>query len=71
MKLGALFTVGGGVAALYYQSHLQAAPITNRERFISLTPDQYLKIADFETNSVGIYLFPQINILVVHIRDHN
>ncbi|XP_033636534.1 metalloendopeptidase OMA1, mitochondrial-like [Asterias rubens] len=37
-----------GVGALYYYSHLQMTPITNRRRFIALTDNQFRKIAETE-----------------------
>ncbi|XP_035699454.1 metalloendopeptidase OMA1, mitochondrial-like [Branchiostoma floridae] len=40
----------GGTVTVYYFTHLQRTPITNRERFIAFTSDQFSSIADVEYN---------------------
>ncbi|CAH1242983.1 OMA1 [Branchiostoma lanceolatum] len=40
----------GGTVTVYYFTHLQRTPITNRERFIAFTPNQFNSIADVEYN---------------------
>ncbi|KAI8510044.1 metalloendopeptidase [Branchiostoma belcheri] len=42
--------VVGGTVTVYYFTHLQYTPITNRERFIAFTPNQFSSIADVEYN---------------------
>jgi hypothetical protein len=37
-----------------YMVHIKEAPITGRKRFIAITDDQYLKIAQFEADLVRI-----------------
>lgn len=47
-------TIGAVVAILclasivHYYTHLQSTPLTNRRRYVALTPEQFLKIAQFE-----------------------
>ncbi|CAH1242982.1 OMA1 [Branchiostoma lanceolatum] len=48
----------GGTVTVYYFTHLQRTPITNRERFIAFTPNQFNSIADVEYNMHGqIFVF--------------
>ncbi|XP_045157835.2 metalloendopeptidase OMA1, mitochondrial-like [Mercenaria mercenaria] len=52
----ALAAFGATLATIYYTSHLQECPITGRKRFITLTKDQYLKVADYESeNFLDLY----------------
>ncbi|KAH3867356.1 metalloendopeptidase OMA1, mitochondrial-like isoform X2 [Dreissena polymorpha] len=39
----------GSLSLLFYETHLQEAPLTGRKRFITLLPEQVKKIADFNT----------------------
>ena len=41
--------IGGNV---FYYTHLQTAPITNRERFILFTPSQMLEIEQLSKEAV-------------------
>lgn len=50
IKLAALLGGFGVFSTIYYYSHQQDAPITRRKRFISLKPDQYLKVANYESD---------------------
>lgn len=53
-------TIGAVVAILclasivHYYTHLQSTPLTNRRRYVALTPEQFLKIAQFECDMVGV-----------------
>ncbi|KAK3583123.1 hypothetical protein CHS0354_036871 [Potamilus streckersoni] len=42
---------GGLVGLVYYYSHMQEVPVTNRKRFITLTPEQMLKVSQFEADA--------------------
>ena len=48
----ALATFGAVIAFIYYNSHIQECPITGRKRFITLTKEQYMKVADYQCESV-------------------
>lgn len=52
LKLLALAGVMMGMGYYYYYSHLQETPFTGRKRFITLTREQYLKVADYEAESL-------------------
>ena len=65
--------IGGGmVSGLlvgYYVTHLQVTPVTNRSRYVAFTPEQFMKIAEFEKEIVrikhGIYYSNKLYCLVV------
>ena len=40
---------------LYYRSHIEKTPLTGRERFIAVTREQFMKIANAE--AIGVRLF--------------
>ena len=43
-----------GLAGLFHCfTHIQETPITHRKRYISLTPDQFQKISQFEYETVS------------------
>ena len=42
-----------GLGGVYYLSHLEKTPITDRRRFVALTKSQHDKIAEFELEQVG------------------
>ncbi|KAL3867588.1 hypothetical protein ACJMK2_040471 [Sinanodonta woodiana] len=48
--LGGL-TIGGLSGVVYYNSHMQEVPLTKRKRFITLTPEQMLKVSQFEADA--------------------
>lgn len=52
-----LFGVAGSVGTYYYTSHLQETPVTGRKRFIMVTREQAVKIADYEAEVVCFCLF--------------
>ena len=39
-----------------YVTHLQETPITKRRRYIAFTPEQFMKIANFEYEMVGFVI---------------
>ncbi|KAL4236373.1 metalloendopeptidase [Mactra antiquata] len=49
--LASLFSFTTIIGMMYYKYHTQKVPLTGRERFITLTPEQYLKVAEYETES--------------------
>ena len=56
LKLAVLFGGFGAFSSYNYYKHEQEAPITHRKRYISLTPEQYLKIAEVESQEVSTWL---------------
>ena len=54
-----------GICSVYYYSHLQTTPITNRRRFIAFTDSQFKKIAATEYEKVSTALAP--NLLITDI----
>ncbi|XP_060574983.1 metalloendopeptidase OMA1, mitochondrial-like [Ruditapes philippinarum] len=44
----AIAAFGTALGLIYYNSHLQVCPITGRKRFVTLTKEQYMKVADFQ-----------------------
>lgn len=46
--IGAVVAVLGLASVIHYYTHLQTTPLTNRRRYVALTPEQFLKIAQFE-----------------------
>ena len=44
----------GGTGMLYYRSHIEKTPLTGRERFIAVTREQFMKIANAE--AIGVRL---------------
>ena len=55
LKLAVLFGGFGAFSSYNYYKHEQEAPITHRKRYISLTPEQYLKIAEVESQEVSTW----------------
>ena len=49
-----------GAGVVYYKSHIQETPLTGRERFIAVTHDQFMKIANAE--AVGVRHVPHISL---------
>lgn len=41
-----------GYSAIYYVSHIQETPVTGRKRFVALTHDQIVAIAEAEAAEV-------------------
>ena len=48
----ALFGLAGSLGSYYYYTHLIEAPVTGRKRFIIVTREQSVKIADYESSVV-------------------
>lgn len=51
-----LILAGAGLcmsAVVYYETHLEETPITGRKRFIIVTHNQFLKIAEAEVKGVS------------------
>ncbi|KAL5020934.1 hypothetical protein ScPMuIL_000089 [Solemya velum] len=52
------YLVGGGIAlvpaggVIYYISHLEESPITERKRFIAFTHEQFMSICEFEAKAL-------------------
>ena len=53
MIAASLGIVGSG-GYIYYVSHIEETPITKRKRFMVLTENQILEIADYEFKQVGL-----------------
>lgn len=42
-----------GFSAVSYYTHIEETPITKRKRYIAFTEEQFLKIAQFEYETVS------------------
>jgi hypothetical protein len=54
LHYGLLLTTTGGTSCVYYYSHLEITPITNRERFMLFTNEQLKEIEKLERESVNL-----------------